>query len=215
MAIETTLQPRQKWWNLLYAVFCVVMGLWGAYDYWVKLPRDAQALADYTAAVRLIEATPNPTPDQRPKLAEAQATIDGLQKTYGGVPPSESWYDRPVQLWLWVIFGGVLGTPFFLWQWLAPARKKYRLDDDGTLHAPEGTFTADQIADIDMSKWMAKSKAWVVTKDGRRILLDDYKFRNMHLIVGSLAYERYPEAWTEDARDRSKLKDEEPKSSES
>ncbi len=56
---------------------------------------------------------------------------------------------------------------------------------------------------------MAKSVAWVVNRDGTRVKLDDYKFKNLHLIVGRIAHRLTPEAWDEEARPR---KDDENKS---
>ena len=55
MPIETTLQPRQKWWNILYTVICAVLGLWGAYDYWVTIPRKEEEVARYEAAATKAE----------------------------------------------------------------------------------------------------------------------------------------------------------------
>ena len=57
-----------------------------------------------------------------------------------------------------------------------------------------------EIFDIDMGRWMAKSVAWVVHADGRRLKLDDYLHRNVHLIVGALASERYPDEWDAEAK---------------
>ena len=76
----------------------------------------------------------------------------------------------------------------------------YRLDDEGTLHTPQGTWTRPQIADIDMNRWMAKSIAWVVHNDGSRIKLDDYKFRKLNLIIGAIASRLHPDDWDDEAR---------------
>ena len=72
--------------------------------------------------------------------------------------------------------------------------------DDASLECPEGVFTSDQIKDIDMSKWMAKSKAWLIVEPDKRILLDDYKFKNMHVIVGYFASRFHPDDWTGEAK---------------
>ena len=45
-----------------------------------------------------------------------------------------------------------------------------------------------------------------VLVDHIKVVLDDYKFRDMHLIVGKLAHARYPEDWTDDARDMKKIR---------
>lgn len=212
MAIETTLQPRQKWWNILYAVICGGLALWGAYDYWVTIPRREQEFAEYEAAKKRHEelaaaAAKAPLADaERAEYVKLDADFQKRASENRPVPTLPPAYDRQVQLWMYIVGCGVMGVPFFLWQWLAVAGKKYRLDDSGTLHAPgERPVPADAIADIDMSKWMSKSVATVKTADGRSILLDDYKFRGIDLIVGSIASRLYPEDWTPDGRDLKRL----------
>jgi hypothetical protein len=102
----------------------------------------------------------------------------------------------------------VMGVPWFLWQWLAVAGKKYRLSDDGSLAAPGGmNIPADEIEDIDMSKWMSKSIATVKASGGRTVLLDDYKFKGSDLIVGAIASRFYPEDWTPDGRDLKRIRE--------
>jgi hypothetical protein len=79
-------------------------------------------------------------------------------------------------------------------------RKKFRLDDDGTFHAPEGTFPASKITGIDMNRWMAKSIAWVEIEGGQRIAIDDFKYKGVEDIVAALAARFHPGQWTSDAR---------------
>jgi hypothetical protein len=119
----------------------------------------------------------------------------GVTATGDITPPGE--FDRAVQ-WLFILC--LPTAPYFLWILLKTKKRVYRLDDDGTFSAPGATWAPDEIADIDMSRWMAKSIAFVVHTDGTRIKLDDYIFRNTHLIVGALACERYPEQWDERAK---------------
>ena len=75
-----------------------------------------------------------------------------------------------------------------------------QLQDDGSFFAPEGAWPKEEIADIDMKRWMSKSIAFVELTDGSRVKLDDYIFRDTHLIVGALASQRYPEQWDEQAK---------------
>ena len=91
-------------------------------------------------------------------------------------------------------------APWYAWTLIKHGRRRYRLDEDGTLHLPEGTWAAEDIADIDMGTWMKSSKAWVVHTDGTRVMLDDYIYKPLWRIVGELAASRYPEAWTEEAK---------------
>jgi len=106
-------------------------------------------------------------------------------------------YDRAIQ---WAFIACLPCAPYFFWMYFVARRRRYTLDDDGTLHTPDGTWQADEIADIDMNRWMAKSIAWVVHRDGARIKLDDYKFKGLDQIVGALASGMYPDDWDKDAR---------------
>ena len=106
-------------------------------------------------------------------------------------------YDRMTQ---WAFISCLPCVPYFVWMFLAGKRRLYRLDDDGTLHTPDGTWARGDIANIDMGRWMAKSIAWVVHSDGTRIKLDDYKFRDLHLIIGSIASRLRPTEWTVEAK---------------
>jgi hypothetical protein len=89
---------------------------------------------------------------------------------------------------------------YLFWPLYRRSRQRYGLEDDGTFFAPQGRWPKEEIADIDMSRWMSKSIAYVELKDGSRVKLDDYIFRDVHLIVGALASERYPEQWDEQAK---------------
>ncbi|MBC8523214.1 hypothetical protein H8D29_04745 [PVC group bacterium] len=125
---------------------------------------------------------------------------DGLDQ-YGSVtPPSK--YDRPMQ---WAF---ILCLPFGFYYLLAFKKmsnhaKIYCLDSDGRLTTPEGSWASDEIVDIDLSRWIAPKgnarSTWtakVVTSDGEHLILDDYVFEDMHLIIGSLAHKFYPNEWT-------------------
>jgi hypothetical protein len=206
MAIETTLQRRQRWMYPAYAIMCFGFALWGAYDYFVSIPDREAAVQRFTQASaerERIQGLPQPLPPETvAAYQQAEAVIASFK---GEMPTPPAAYDRPVQLWIYMIGCGVISTPWFLWAWWSSARRKYVLQDDGTLITPQGTVAAEDMADIDMSRWMSKSIATVKTTDGHAFKLDDYKYKNTHLIVGSIAQRFYPEDWTEDARDRHKL----------
>jgi hypothetical protein len=125
---------------------------------------------------------------------------DVLNRYKDEKPAEPAAYDRPVQLWLYIVGCGVLGVPWFVWAQWQISRRRYRLDDDGTFHAPEGTFSREQIVGIDLTTWMSKAIAWVEVEGSRRIQLDDYKYRFTEDIVGVLAQRFYPGEWTSDAR---------------
>jgi hypothetical protein len=196
MAVHTSIQPRQKWWNIGYAAICLVLALWGAYDYWVTIPTKEAAVAAYDAAAKSVEefeakaqaSQAAPGGAQPLSAEEVEAYTQAKAVVDKGRPTPPAAYDRPV------------------WTWIGTARRHYSLEDDGTLVAPEGRFGRADIADIDMDKWMSKSLATVVLTDGRKIVLDDYKHRDMHLIVGALASERYPEKWSPEARDLDRVR---------
>lgn len=120
--------------------------------------------------------------------------------------PRPAAHDRPMQ-WLFMLC--LPAFPWLLWAVYATSRRVYRLDDDGTLHVPEGTWSQEEIADIDMGRWMRKSIAWVVHTDGRRVKLDDYKHRNLHLIIGAIASRLHPEQWDVEAKPIRKASEEE------
>ncbi|MHC4218198.1 MAG: SurA N-terminal domain-containing protein [Planctomycetota bacterium] len=106
-------------------------------------------------------------------------------------------YDRITQ---WAFILCLPCAPWFFWGWYTVRRRKYILDEDGTLHTPAGAWPEGEIADIDMGRWMAKSIAWVVHSDGRRVKLDDYKFKGLHRIVGAIASRLHPADWDSDAK---------------
>ena len=94
-----------------------------------------------------------------------------------------------------------LGIPFF--------EKKNDIPSHCFISAESVWWCIDHIADIDLSKWMSKSIATVVTTDGKRIVLDDYKYRGMDKLVGALATRFYPDDWTPDARDLKRIREQE------
>ena len=93
-----------------------------------------------------------------------------------------------------------MGVPWFLWAQYQMARRRYRLDDDGTFHTLEGSFSANLIKGIDLSQWMSKSTAFVEISNGPRIKLDDYKYAGVEDLVAAFAERFYPGEWTSDAR---------------
>lgn len=205
MAIQATVQPRQIIWNVVYAVLCGGLALWGAWDYWVTIPRAEADFARFTEASEIHQRLTDESRSRALDDAERASFLaaeEVLNEFKDEPPVKPAAYDRAVQLWLYMVGCGVLGTPAFLWNLIVLPRqaRQWRLDDNGALTTPTATIAPEEIADIDMSRWMAKSIATVKISDGREIKLDDYKFRDMHLIVGALASRFHPEEWTEEAR---------------
>lgn len=203
MAIETVVARRQKIKLIAVAVFCLVLAVWAAYENLVTFPRLEQnaarfaALKDEFQQLEALDKAGNITQAQR----EQWKRVDTEMGAFGGEPPQapDAW-DRPVNTWLYIVACGVLGVPWCLWTLWSMSRRRWRLDDVGTLRSPDGTFTHEQIADIDMSRWMDKSIATVKATGGESTMLDDYKYKNSDRIVGAIAHRLMPDEWTEDAR---------------
>ena len=257
MAITTKLATRYWLKTIVMAVVCIVLGLWGVWDYTVAIPEREQAanrslvlkvvntaLATERgsaerdkAAVRIALSLKNdvtkPTEESSSKQwdldntagwikslklfqaavsggdleTQEQAAVvieDGLNQ-YGSVtPPSK--YDRPMQ-WMFILCLPFSFYYLFKYFQMTKRAKTYCLDDEGRLTTPEGSWAADEILDIDMSTWISKTAkartTWVarVTVSGREpIVLDDYVYQDMYLIIGKLANLYYPSEWTPLAR---------------
>ncbi len=139
-------------------------------------------------------------PDQPlagPALAAYERAGQWIDET--GTVKKPGKFDRIIQ---WAFILCLPCAPYFLWVFLRAKKLEYRMDEDGTLYlpAPHGTWQADDIADIDMKKWLAKSIAFVIHKDGQQVKLDDYVYKNLYLIVGAIAHRFYPDEWTEEAK---------------
>jgi hypothetical protein len=203
MAIETRIQPKQTAQNIAYAVICLGLAIWGWYDYTVTIPAEEAAYAEFVAAEQ--------AKSEIEKVRNGGAVLDDAQKAafrdaeavlakYTEKPAQPAAYDKPVQLWLYIVGCGVLGTPWFLYAQWQLSRRRYRLHDDGSFECADGRFTRDEIAGIDLSRWMSKSMATVETTHGRKILLDDFKYKGVEDIVAAFAARFYPGEWTSDAR---------------
>ena len=244
MAIQTTLATRYWLKTIIMVVVCVVLGVWGIWDYAVAIPQ-AQTGAERAALLTDVVQPAMETELGSEERAAASVLLEvnlerldvntnqewitavGVFKTalvsntvstveyesflqeelnkYGNItPPSK--YDRPMQ-WLFIIC-----LPFGLYYFLVYLKMKkkatgYRLDDDGSLSTPDGCWKADEIQGIDMSRWISKTgkarttwTARAIMDDGTPVLLDDYIYSDMHLIIGALAHRFYPEEWTPLAR---------------
>ena len=248
MAIQTSIKRSFVLWNVLYIVLCGGLGAWGAYDYWVTIPAQEEAVATYeelnvrraelemrgvlwTLLAKKTDGTitetesetleemrvamqeadlPGPPPpltdEEKEEYKTLKKTIEVDFENTAPEPPAS--YDGWVNFWVYFVGTGILGTPWFVWKLWSRRGMSWRLEEDGSLVTPEGTFTADEITDIDMSVWMKKSIARVeVEGPTEPIVLDDYEYENVYLIVGALAHRFHPDAWTDEAKP---VKDDEP-----
>jgi hypothetical protein len=201
MSVISTARKSRVIWLVAYGLLCVVLGFWGAYDYWVRIPKHESDYAAFVATKETFDrlekqsATKSLSASEITEYEAAKTEIAGYKD---GVPEPVPAYDRPLQLWVYVISCGVLGTPWCFWGLIKLRRQRFELEGDGTLIANEIRLSPDQIKSIDMSKWMSKSVATVHGTNGEQIKLDDYMMKNAHLIIGRIAHRFDPGAWKED-----------------
>ena len=199
MALTTSIARHYALRQIIMAVVCLVLGLWGLYDFAIKIPDQKERWERWDSLMKEtaeLEAKSELGPLTAEEKIHYDATRTQLNELGSPTKPGE--LDRLVK---GLAFVPCLPfAPYFLWVYVRTKRRVYQLDDDGTLHLPEGVWPQDQIADIDMSRWMAKSIAHVVDTQGTRVKLDDYKHRNLHLIIGGSASRLDPNAWDAEAR---------------
>ncbi len=200
MPITTSISRGYAWRMIIIAVACVGLGVWGIYDYAVEIPRQKQAFERFETVTAEIGELESKSNQQGMLEAEDEAAYLRLKQelTQLGTPTPPGKYDRVIKGLVYVPclpFG-----PYLLWMCIRANRRSYRLDDDGTLHLPKGSWKAEAIKEIDMQRWMSKSIAHVVHTDGTRVKLDDYQHKDLHLIVGAIASRIHPDQWTPDAR---------------
>ena len=243
VGFTTKLAARYWLKTIIMATVCIVLGLWGVWDYAVAIPRDAMEAARaetlrtvkngldtesgsehrVTAVVALDSAIglddnqdaswskslemmmrALSVGDLESQRVAMELVEEGLNE-YGDVT-APSKFDRPMQ-WMFILclpFG-----VYYIWVYFKMSKRAttYLLTDVGVLTTPEGTWSPDKIADIDMSRWIAKSgnarSTWtakVVLEDGSTVILDDFIYKDMHHIIGKLAHGFYPDEWTVLAR---------------
>ena len=249
-AMHSAIAPSHSIRAVLVGLMCLVLGLYGIYDYQWAIPAEQMSFErgeisrNVLASLDAIEAK-----EETQLIPTTVKTLDGLIATAseakaedgesidwtralviyrdGLKPPSDvsptdwpslrttakiqadealaiygdatqpSAYDRPIQ---WLFIACLPFVPFYAWTFLSTRKRWYRLDPDGTLHMPEGVWKQEEIADIDMNKWMAKSVCWVVNTDSTRIKLDAHIHKNLDKIIGVIAHHLRPDEWSLDAR---------------
>lgn len=204
MALESRIRRRNVWFAVGYAALCAVLGIWGAYDYWVRIPRQETQFAEYQSATERVKAYADMSVPGAPRLSPAQeadyqAAREVVDRYAAGAPTPVAAYDRPLQLWIYMIGCGIIGTGWCVASLVRTASRRFRLDDQGTLHAGTREVRQDDVTGIDMTRWMAKSIATLQVRDGAPVVLDDYKYAGMHLIVGTYAHRFEPQTWNSDA----------------
>ena len=101
MQIQGTLKRSFVGWNSGYLLMMLVFGVWGAYDYWVKIPNQEIAAIEYVALaeeLRLLqESEVKPLPEAQANRYEEVKSI--LKDRFDNTPPRISCFLRsPPQL---------------------------------------------------------------------------------------------------------------------
>ncbi|MSR45327.1 MAG: hypothetical protein EXS15_08275 [Phycisphaerales bacterium] len=202
MAIVARVRSKRIVWIGAYAVISLILGVWGAYDYWVRIP-EHDASYDVYAEIKevfdLLEKRAQSARLTDAEIAQYELAKSKMASFIGGAPEPIPFYDPPLQLWVYVVGCGAIGFPWCCWTIVQLRRKEFSLDDAGNLTANGVALASANMATIDMSKWMSKSIATVVGINGERIKLDDYMLQDLHLIVGALAHRFEPALWTLEA----------------
>jgi len=200
----------------LVALPCMAFALWGAYDLWIKYPHqrwtnelhdahrelldkqeDRTISATRPAEARLIDLADHAvdfTGERPPTEVELLAVFEQLTQRYERTAKPSTFDD--VVCWLFI--SCILMVPWAGWRVYYLRAHRFGLDEEG-LHLPDGTlWSHEEVASIDMSRWMEKSIAWVVHRDGRRCKMDAYLYKNLEQVIGSLAHRFEPAQWNPD-----------------
>lgn len=201
MAVVATARQKRVLWLVAYAILSFVLGVWGAYDYWVRIPAHEREYAEFSAnkeVFDLLEAKASATALTESEIRSYTAAKLVLQSFKDATPEPVPAYDRPLQLWVYIIGCGVVGAPWMLYAVSKLRRQRLELDNDGNITMNGVLMKSEQIQSIDMSRWMSKSIATVHGTNGESIKIDDYLMQDAHLIVGRVAHRFAPEDWNID-----------------
>ena len=213
MPITTNVAPSYAWRMIFIGVLCAVFGVWGAYDLWVKIPRQERAFEQYKtidAEIKKLEEKQTAvrksgrelSREELLNLDQARSQLTALMP--GGAPPvPPSKFNKATQ-WAYILC--LPTAPYFFLLVRRVRKQMYSLDEEGNLGfvnddaQGSGTWKRDEIADIDMSIWMRKSIAHAVHTDGKRLKLDAYLHKNLDKIVGLIANRLHPDQWDPEAK---------------
>ncbi len=201
MAVVATARNKRVLWRIAYAILSFVLGFWGAYDYWILIPRHELEYAEFSAnkeTFDLLEAKAASSSLSESEIRSYTEAKSVLQRFKDATPEPVPAYDRPLQLWVYIIGCGVLGGPWALHGVFNLRRQRLELDNDGNLTMNGVSLKCEQIQTIDMSRWMSKSIATVRGTNGESITIDDYLLQDAHLIIGRIANRFDPASWNLD-----------------
>lgn len=196
MAIQSRLATGYWLRKAILTVLFLAFGLWAAYDGWVLFPAQAQRWKEYYDVYRPLEARVR---NGETLLGDESRTYNTLKAKYPQ-PPTER-TDMDVMFQRWGIMPLCLGiSVLFVATWGISARRVYTYNDDGSLVAPEGTFTADEMTGIDMTRWMSKSIAMLEINGGPKgggqaVKLDAWIYAELEDVIDSLNRRFHPEEY--------------------
>ncbi len=201
MTVVATPRKKRVFWLVGYAALSLGLGVWGAYDYWVRIPNHQHEFDEFSAnklvfdALAVKSGTTALSENEIRQYTEAESV---LQRFKDSIPEPVPAYDRPLQLWVYMIGCGLISAPWMLFAAIRLRKQRIALDNDGTLTVNGLALQSAQIKSIDMSRWMSKSVATVHGVAGETLKIDDYMMQDAHLIVGRLANRFEPELWCAD-----------------
>ena len=97
MSVRTRLQPRFLIQRIAMIVICLALGLWGLYDYLVKIP-NAEAMVQrskvYAAALDAIQTSGDPEATPAARREAAERAVTSIQTAIDAVPEGTQLTDR-------------------------------------------------------------------------------------------------------------------------
>src|SRR5690242_1238346 len=100
MAIRTSIHPRFLYWKPLYALLCLGLGVWGWYDYSVKIPAQEAAYERHAELSKIRDDLAAKTASGA-KLADTEVVeyerVTRELAAFTTAPQKPGAYDRPVQ----------------------------------------------------------------------------------------------------------------------
>jgi len=206
--MEVVCTPRTKRliWLGVYVVLCFGLGVWGAYDYWIRIPHDEQTYRDFEDAKNTFDSLQKKADEGKSLSAEDRADYEQSKKRVAEFQPPPSpvpAWDRPLQLYVYVIGCGVISAPWFLLSLVKLQTKRVELterSETGILRSGKTMIEVRHATEIDMSRWMSKSIAVVRASDGTSIEIDDYMLQDGEKVVGFFAHRFLPAEWTTEAK---------------
>jgi hypothetical protein len=187
--------------KLILTTLFLVFGVWAVYDGWFKWPAEKAAWDEYVKYQEL-ERKRQTSPSQT-LFGDDLVRWQEMRDKYPNPPRERTQMDIYFQQFglvpLCFPVTALLATTWFL-----SARRKYVFREDGSLSAPEGNFSADQMTGIDMSRWMSKSIAMLEIEGGPKgggsaVKLDAWIYDGMEEIIETLNKRFHPDEYTEDS----------------